>query len=357
MGRRSRVSPPLPQVRAAAGYATVRSPGSLGTYVVGAATERALSVPTISRARDLIVSMVGSLNLSEKVKTWTGERFEMIPVEPRSWLDRPDPNVTRAFIIAETVSDLFFHGRAFWAVTSRYANGFPASFTWLPHDNVNTADQAGPAWFGPSRDITFNGHRLNPADIVQFLGTINGVLYQGSRAIDIAVRLDTAARRFASNEIAAGYLQQTGGEPMSGPELEELASAWAASRANNAIGALNEYVKWVEFDSNPNTLQLTEGRQHSALELARVANIPPYLVGVPVGGMTYQNAQQARSDLFWFAAMPYARVIEETLSGPNVTPRGHLIEFDTEEFRQVAEITEPINEPAAADRGTTPAAT
>ena len=38
-------------------------------------------------------------------------------------------------------------------------------------------------------------------------------------------------------------------------------------------------------------MQLVEGRTYQALELARLANVPPYLVGAPAGtGMTYQNA-------------------------------------------------------------------
>ena len=302
------------------------------SFSLGSRVERAMSVPTISRARDLICSMIGGLELSNYTKEWTGDGFMRRPLEPMGWMDRPDPQVTRNWIMAQTVSDLFFHGRAFWYVASRYQTGFPASFQWLPAANVSTPGQAGPYWMGPASVIELNGVQIPTDDVVQFLSPVAGVVTMGARAIDIAVRLDDAARRFALNQTPAGYLQQTGGEPMNGDELAELASAWAEARTANAVGALNEAVEWREFDADPSKLQLTEGRQHSSLELSRVANIPPYLVGVSVGGYTYQNAQQARQDLYLFGARPFIECVEQTLSLDSVTPRGRVVEFDIDAY-------------------------
>jgi hypothetical protein len=317
-------------VRAQAGRAS--QIGSLYTYSVGAGVQAALQVPTISRARDLIVSMVGALMLRQYSHVNTPAGLEPVELPLETWMSRPDPQTTPGFTYSRTASDLFMFGRAFWYITSRYANGFPASFQWLPAANINTEDQAGPFWFGPSDKIRFNGQPVDANEIVQFLSPIDGILATGQRAIDIALRLDQAARRFATNEIAAGYLRQVGGEPMSGDELGELAAAWASARQTNAIGALNEHVTFVEFTSDPSKLQLQEGRQHAALELSRVANIPAYLVGIPTGGMTYQNAQQARQDLYLFGAKPYIQTIEQTLSMPNVLPRGRHVEFDVDRY-------------------------
>lgn len=341
-------SAPTPEIRAAAGGAS--QIGALYTYSVGAGVERALSVPTISRARDLIASMIGSLDLKQYTLQWTGENYEEIEIPGESWFTRPDPRLTRNFIMANTFSDLFFYGRAFWHVRTRYSNGFPASFEWLPAGMTTTEDQAGPQWFGISNQVNFGGFHIPTEDVVQFLSPINGLLYYGARAIDIALRLDIAAKRFASNEIAAGYLQQSDGEPLSGDELADLAAAWSSARANNAIGALNQYVKYVQFDTDPSKLQLHEGREHAALELSRMANIPPYLIGIPTGGMTYQNAQQARQDLYLFGAKPFIAAIEETLSLDSITPRGRHVRFDIEGYLNEANIapeTEIVEEAIA----------
>jgi hypothetical protein len=326
-------------IQAAAGSSMV---GSFLTYSVGGFEERAQSIPTVNRAADLMASMIGCLNLQQYTLQWSGEEYEEIYVPGESWMNQPDPRVTRNFIMSNTFRDLFYHGRAFWAITSRYSTGFPATFTWIPAGSVSTSDQGGPQWFGPSDDVEFNGMQLDSTNLVQFLSPIPGFLFQGARATNIAIRLDQAAERFASTEIAAGYLQQKGGEPMSAEDLGELAGAWANARRSNSIGALNEFVEWHEFSSDPSKLQLVEAREYSALELARAANIPPYMVGIGTTGMTYNNAQQARQDLYLFGAKPFIDCIQETLSMNNILPRGRHVKFDLETYLSDNDITPDI---------------
>lgn len=308
--------------------------GNYIAYQAGSLEMRALSVPTISRSRDLLASMVGCLDLKSYTLQWTGEEYEKIYVPGESWFTRPDPRVTRNFIMSQTLSDLMMYGRCTWAITSRYSTGFPASFTWLPAGSTVYEDMPGPQIFSTSDAVYFNGVKVPTQDTVQFISPIGpGLVYTGARAIDIAVRLDESARRFATNETGAGYLQQQGGEPMDANDLAELAAAWSAARQRNAIGALNEFVRFVPFDGTPDKMQLIESRQHAAVELSRVANIPAYLVNAPAGtGMTYQNAQQARQDLYLFGARPYLDCIQETLSGDNVLPKGRHVEFDLDDY-------------------------
>jgi phage portal protein BeeE len=108
-----------------------------------------------------------------------------------------------------------------------------------------------------------------------------------------------------------------------------MASDFQAARLQRTTAALNPYLEWHESTMDPTRLQLVEARQFQALELARLSNVPAYLVGAPTGtGMTYQNATQARSDLIDFGAMPYLQCIEQTLSGDNVCPRNSFVRFD-----------------------------
>jgi hypothetical protein len=266
------------------------------------------------------------------VLQWNGEEYEKIYVEGESWMTRPDPKVTRNFIMAKTAKDLILYGRAFWAVTSRYSTGFPATFQWLPANLVQSPNNAPPEWFGPADELEFNGLPLDTSNVIQFLNGNIGVVYSGRRAIQISLKLDQSAERFASNEIAAGYLQQRGGEPMSGEELGEMAAAWASNRRTNAIGALNEFVNFVSFDQDPSKLQLVEGREYQTKELSRLMDIPAYLLAIDQSGMTYANAQQARQDLLLFGARPLLHAIEERLSMDDVLPRGRHTQFDLDEY-------------------------
>jgi hypothetical protein len=314
---------------AAAGASQI---GQFYSYSVGAFEEAALSVPTIARAVSLLSTVVGTLDMRSYVLQWNGEEYEKIYVEGESWMTRPDPKVTRNFIMAKTAKDLILYGRAFWAVTSRYSTGFPATFQWLPANLVQSPNNAPPEWFGPADELEFNGMPLDTSNVIQFLNGNLGVVYSGRRAIQISLKLDQSAERFASNEIAAGYLQQRGGEPMSGEELGEMAAAWASNRRQNAIGALNEFVNFVSFDQDPSRLQLVEGREYQTKELSRLMDIPAYLLAIDQSGMTYSNAQQARQDLILFGARPILHAIEERLSMDDVLPRGRHTQFDLEEY-------------------------
>jgi HK97 family phage portal protein len=320
-------------VQAAAGSAA--QVGQFYTYSVGASQELALSVPTVARSIQMIASMVGCLELKHYTTQWTGSEYEEIYIPNEQWMDQPDPKVTRNFIFAQLVTDLILWGSGYWFITSRsQATGRPLSFQWLPAAMVNTVDQPGAQRFGPSDNITFNGIQLNTDDVIQFLAPTQGLLYTGNRAINTAIKLQQAADRFAVNEIAAGWLQQTdASEPMSAEDLSELAAAWRNARQVGAIGALNSVITFKEFSADPNKLQLVEARQFQALELSRSTGIPPYLLGIGVSGSyTYQNAQQARQDLYLFGTKQYLDCIEQTLSMNQILPRGRYVKFDVSDY-------------------------
>lgn len=318
---------------------------------VGVDRARAMSIPTVSRARDLLASLIASLPIRQYGTQWTGEELEEIEIQPEPWMVRPDPNTSRAHLLAWTFDDLFFHGRAVWHVTSRYSTGFPASFEWLPWDlvSIDAPMWAGNSPIGGMKGVTFSGVPVPLDDVILFASPIQGLLTTGYRAINTARRLDHAAERFAVAEVPSGWLRQTGGEPMSGDELADLAAGWQEARQTNTIAALNEFVEWHESTMDPSRLQLVEARQYQALELARCANVPPYLVGAPAGtGMTYQNAEQASYDAVRFGALPYIEAIEQTLSGPRITSRGRLVRLDRSGW-ELGHLDRPTDSPVPSE--------
>jgi hypothetical protein len=258
--------------------------------------------------------------------------MESIYIAPRSWLRRPDPTVPYQFIMSWTLDDLMMFGRAFWYITSRTADGYPATFTRLPAGSITTTDMVGPVWFAPSKEVYFNGGMLDPANLVQFLSPAQGMIYSAPGAIETALKLEAARNRNASSSIPAGVLKQTGGEPLSAQELADLASAFNAARATNQTAALNEYLTYTETNSTPDKMLLIEASQYQALEMSRLANVPPYLVGVATGAYSYQSSQQARADLYLFGVKLYADAIASALSMDNVLPRGTYVEFDADEY-------------------------
>jgi hypothetical protein len=306
--------------------------GQYYSYVEGTARNRAMSVPTISRARDLMASVIGCMNLKMYNEMWNGEEMEKMPLAPRTWLRRIDPTLPNNFILSWTFDDLFFYGRAFWYITSYTADGIPASYTRLPAAMVQTLDQAGPVWFAPSKDIVFNGGGLDPNDVVQFLSPIQGIIYMSEQSVATALKLEGARYRNSSSAIPAGILRQTGGEPLSAQELADLAAAFNAARETNQTAALNEFVTYTETLTSPDKMLLIDSAEFQAMEMARLCNIPPYLAGVSVGSYSYQSSAEARMDLWTFGVRAYADCIAGTLSQNNILPNGTYVEFDVEQY-------------------------
>ena len=330
---------PEPTKAAAAGgqfySANTAGVGMIGqyySYTEGEARNRAMSVPTVSRARDLMSSVISCMSLKQFSELWNGNEMEKIPMAPRTWLRRIDPSVPNSFIMSWTFDDLFFYGRAFWYITSRTADGYPASYSRIPASMVNTLDQTGPVWFAPSKQLTFQGGNLNPDDLVQFLSPIQGIVYMSEKAIATALQLEAARFRNSSSAIPAGILRQTGGEPLSAQELADLAASFNAARATNQTACLNEFVSYSETLTSPDKMLLIESAEFQAMEMARLCNIPPYLAGVSVGSYSYQSSAEARMDLWTFGVRAYADCIAGTLSQNNVLPNGTYVEFDVEQY-------------------------
>jgi len=330
------ISPAPVKAAASGGYspnsAGVNLIGQYYTYIEGPARNRAMSVATISRARDLMASVISCMPLKMYNEMWNGDEMEQVNIAPRTWLRQPDPSVTYPFLMAWTFDDLFFYGRAFWYITARTQDGYPTAFTRLPAGSITTTDQDGPVWFAPSKQVYFQGNMLDPKDLVQFLSPVQGIVYMSEQTVATALKLEAARYRNAESSIPAGVLKQTGGEPLSASELADLASAFNAARATNQTAALNEFLSYTETTATPDKMLLIDAANYQALECARLTNVPPYLVGVSTGSYSYQSSEQARADLYIFGVKAYADCIAATLSQNNVLPRGTYVKFDADEY-------------------------
>ena len=250
------ISPPPAKAAAAGGTFQGNNTGQYNigkyySYQQGELRNRCMQVPTISRARDLFASVIGPMPLEMYTEMWNGEEMEEVPLAPRAWLRQLDPNMPNNFLFSWLLDDLLFFGRAFLYITARTADGYMAQATRLPAASVTTQDQAGPVWFGPSKEIYFEGGQLDPKNVVQFISGTQGIVYSSEMAIDTALKVEAARNRNAASAIPAGVLRQTGGEPLSGTELQEIAAAFNAARATNQTAALNEFLTYEPSTATP----------------------------------------------------------------------------------------------------------
>lgn len=326
---------------AASGYFTggagnigANSVGNYYSYSEGVLRNNAMSVPTIARARDLIASVVSSTPLQMYKESWDGQEQEMVKtyLAPRSWLAQPDPQLPYSTLMSWTLDDLFFFGKCTWFIQSRTSDGFPASFTRLPAAMVTYRDQAGPVFFAPSNEVYFQGGRIDPENLVQFISPIQGIVYQSETSVQTAIRLEKARFRNATSTIPAGTLKITGGEPLTDVEMQQLGAAFNAARENNQTAVISQDLDYIETKANPANMMLMEAANFQALEMARITNIPPYLAGIDIGSYQYSSGKDSREQLYLFAARAYMDCIAQTLSMNNVLPVGTKVEFDIDDY-------------------------
>jgi phage portal protein BeeE len=277
--------------------------------------------------------------------SWDGERMVKNYIAPRSWMRQPDPQNTYAHFFSWVFDDLYMFGRSVIHITSRTSDGFPASFQRLPVGSITTTDQTGPVWFAPSTQVYFNGVELDTRDLLQILSPTTGLVYTSVSAVETALKVEAARNRNASSSIPAGILKQTGGEPLSAQELADLAAAFNAARATNQTAALNEFLSYEATTMSPDKMLLIESANYSALEMARLGNVPPYLVGVSSGSYSYQSSQQARADLYIFGVKLYAEAIAEAFSMNSILPMGTYVEFDAENYLAENYLADQAEEP------------
>jgi hypothetical protein len=322
------------EITAAVGGSNVGA-SQVGNYIAytdGTGRERMMSLAVIARARDLICTTISGMKFEMYREMWNGDEMEEVPLAPRAWLARMDKGVPNSTLLSWLADDLIFWGRAFLYVNERTSDLYPSSYTRLPAAMVQTLDQQGPVFFGPSNQVLFNGMEIDSRDLIQFISPMQGILFTGRRPAETAIRIEEARMRNASSAIPAGVLKQTGGEPLSGQELADLAAQFNLARATNQTAALNEFLSYTETSATPDKMLLIDSADYSARDLGRLLGVPSYLLSVSIGAYSYQSAQQSRMDLWQYACKPIADCITQTLSSDNNLPRGTMVKFDVDDF-------------------------
>jgi phage portal protein BeeE len=93
--------------------------------------------------------------------------------------------------------------------------------------------------------------------------------------------------------------------------------------------------------ATPDKMLLIDAAEYQAKEIARIANVPAYLVSVSIGNYSYVSSAEASRDLYTFGVKPYIDCIQETLSANNVLPRGTVVRFDIESYLEQQEKMQP----------------
>lgn len=291
-----------------------------------------LQIPAVRSGCAKITKTPGTWPL----RSWTGE--QLAATQP-AWVSNPDPRVTFAELVAATMDDAVWNDRAYWRVTRRGRDGYPLAFERIDPARV-TDDAYGlrvdgrdprdvwPSMPGPV--ILTDGRILESVLPFRWSG-LGGLTGAGSLVIDNALSLLSAATNMAQSPMPQALLTPDGPTgQLSDAEIDDLLASWEAKRKARATA----YLQGVKLDTvgfSAKELQLVEGREHSALEVARALALPASAVEASNGSsLQYSTTVENRRDLVE-ALRLWVAPLEQGLS-LHAAPRGTDLRFDVTSY-------------------------
>lgn len=277
--------------------------------------KRAMKIAAVSKARRIIAGRIGALPLVA-VKGETE-----LPAQP-PLLAQPERGLARSTTITWTTDALFFHGRAFWYVTERTHDGFPAYVRWVPegHAGVNSDGQLETAF----------GKPIDPRDSIRFDGIDAGLLCDASDTLRRALELNRAAARAEENPVPIVNLKNNG-EDLTNDEIDEMIERFEQKRRTSAVGYTSRGLEVQTFGAPPENL-LIDARKSIILEIARHTGLPAAKLDAAIEGtaLTYTNRVTENQQLIDEVLSPFMTAIADRLSMDDLTPHGTQVRFNTD---------------------------
>ena len=331
LGRSRDAAPGLPAPRTSLGAITF--PTVDGAFRVG--RDAALSLSVVANAVELICGIASQLT----VDLLRGD----VQLDAGTILTAPDPDLPWPTTVAELIDDLIFYGGSYWLVLRRDADGFPTRARRLPWSSV--AEDLNPdyARYSRIRGYTVNGQSVPVADVIRFKARGRGILRDYAATLLDALNLSAAAARHATVPLPAGVLTNTGQE-IGDEDARAVVTAFDQARVDGTTAFLQS-MTYERTALNAADLQLVEAQAAMDSRLARILNVPVATVAAsPTGNASaqlYANVVASFTQLIQQAIAPYLRVIEDTFSLQQVTPRGQRVAFDTGDWLRFAQVAVP----------------
>lgn len=281
----------------------------------------ALQVPSIKKARDLICGIIGTTPFHLYKKS-TGEELGS-PL----WLEQPDRNQPRQVTLAFTADSLFFYGVAYWQVVEQYNDGTgrPSRFAWVANERVTPRyNQNNTLVIGYSVD-----GNVVPNDglgsLITFQSLNDGILNVGSRTIRASLDAQYAASIAAKTPMASGFIKNSGAD-LPEDQITGILQRWKASRLQNSIGYLNSALDFKTTSFSPKEMGYNDMLQFLATEIARMCNIPAYMLSADMNNsLTYANVIDERRQFVDMSLRPYIEAIEGRLSMNDITSSQNFV--------------------------------
>ena len=280
----------------------------------------AMSVPSIAKARNLLVS--------------TAARFPLVALDKSGPLDdkrqpsflyRTDSDVGPVERMVWTVDDGFFHGLALWLVDrgseDRAGRRPILNAEYCPYSKWTTQDGK----------ILVNDKPVQAEDIILFNFWNAGILHEGSRTIRAGRDLENSVAGRVRNPVPMTELRVVDDTNLDQLEAQEYVKSWSLARRNpDGAVALTPQGMELHTHGEVDPALFIDARNAIRTDVGSFSNIRASMLDGTAGvdSLTYSTTEGERNAFYDIDLPFWTGPIEERLSMDDVVPRGQRVRFD-----------------------------
>jgi HK97 family phage portal protein len=264
------------------------------------------------------------------------------------WLEQPSLAQPRFVTISWTLDSLMLYGVAYWEVTEVYEeDGRPKRFEWVANTRVTFDLDLYNTTVNQYYVDGFPRPMSGIGSLITFQGFDEGVLARGSQTIQAALDVQKAMAIAAATPFPTGVIKNTGAD-MTPQEVQGILGAWKRARDTRGTAFLTATLDYTPTSYSPKDMVYAESLQYLSTEVARLCNIPAYMLSADMNNsMTYSNVMDERKQFFAYSLMPYLDAIAARLSMNDITANGNEVRFEVNDtFLR----TEPLDRLAAIEK-------
>lgn len=282
----------------------------------------AMTVPAVSRARNLIATTIARLPMV----AMRGDETLSDEQQP-AWMYRTDGAVSPYMRNVWTIDDLMFYGAALWSVT-RDSEG-----------RITAADRVPFEWWSVTPDgaILIRDQAVDARSVIYFPSHTDALLVAAKTTIETARSTALSVSRRASSPVPVMEIHHVDDNAeLKRSEALELVKAYNAARRDpeGATVFTPAHVELKAHGANADSGALVEARNAARLDVANHSGIPASLLeGSSAGAsLTYVTTEGKRSEFLEYGVMPWIETMQTRLSLDDVLPRGQRARFDLSEL-------------------------
>lgn len=286
---------------------------------------RALSIPAVSKARNLLVAAIAKYPLKALRAKADGTDDDVTTDYP--WLYRTNNDVSPYERMAWTVDDLIFYGVSLWLVDrgpEKDGRRPILNAEWCPTAHWTIGEVDGIA------AVLVDGIPIAEDNYILINAPFEGLLHVGARTLRGALDVEESWTGRAKNPIPMIDLHRTSDE-LDDQEVQEMVNAWAAARTapNGAIGSTPASVA-VQVYGELKPELFVEGRNAVRTDVGSFLNVRAAMLDGTIGidSLTYTTKEGEANAFYEFDLPFWTDPIVHRLSLDDVVPRGTRIRFE-----------------------------